>query len=71
MAGPEQIGDRILNFMRNEMVKGKLYRKANLNHSKSQEVANIMFNEPDALLLSPAGTTTRGNSNTVYAKCTG
>ena len=46
------------------MLKRKLYREENLSLANVQEIANI-FDEPEALLLSPAGT--RENANTVYA----
>ena len=49
------------------MLKRKLFREENLSLTKMQEIANI-FDEPEALLLSPAGT--RENANTVCAKRT-
>ena len=49
MAGPEQIVDRILNFTRSKVLKGKLYREANLTVTKSQEIANII-DEPEVVV---------------------
>ena len=62
-----QIRDRVLYFIRDKVLKRKLFREENLSLTKLQEIANI-FDEPEALLLSPAGT--RENANTVYAKRT-
>ena len=62
-----QIIDRVLYFIRNKVLKRKLYREGNLSLTKLQEIANI-FDEPEALLLSPAGT--REHAHTVYAKRT-
>ena len=63
----KQIRDRVLYFIRDKVLKRKLFREEHLSLTKLQEIANI-FDEPEALLLSPAGT--RENANTVYAKRT-
>ena len=62
-----QIRDRVLYFIRDKVLKRKLFQEENLSLTKLQEIANI-FDEPEALLLSPAGT--RENANTVYGKRT-
>ena len=46
-------------------MKRKLYREENLTLTKLQETVNI-FDEPDALLLTPFGT--REEANTIYTK---
>ena len=62
-----QIRDRVLYFIRDKVLKRKLFGEENLSLTKLQEIANL-FGEPEALLLSSAGT--RENANTVYAKRT-
>ena len=62
-----QIRDHVLYFIRDKVLKRKLFREENPSLTKLQEIANI-FDEPEALLLSPAGT--RENANTVYANRT-
>ena len=59
-----QIRDRVLYFIRDKVLKRKLYREENRSLTKLQEIANV-FDEPEALLLSQTGT--RENANTVYA----
>ena len=61
-----QIRDPVLYFIRDKVLKRKLFGEENLSLTKLQEIANL-FDEPEAL-LSPAGT--RENANTVYAKRT-
>ena len=45
-----QIRDRVLYFIRDKVLKRKLFREENLSLTKLQEMANI-FDEPEALLL--------------------
>ena len=61
-----QIRDRVLYFIRDSVEK-KVVPRGKPESAKLQEIANI-FDEPEALLLSPAGA--RENANTVYAKRT-
>ena len=63
--GDSQIRDRILYFIRDKVLKKKLYREENLTLAKLQEIV-IIFDEPDALLLTPSGT--REEANTIYTK---
>ena len=60
-----QIRDRLLYFIRDKVLKRKLYREEILTLAKLQEIVNI-FDEPDALLLTPSGT--REETNTIYTK---
>ena len=50
-----QIRDRVLYFIRNKVLKRKLYREENLTLTKLPEIVYI-FDKPDALLLTPSGT---------------